>query len=403
MADRLYVRYFPESDHMQWLMYGDDGNVRLRGDGTPETFVERTTDVSWSGPVQAMLPGEAALLTSADVPSRQRRQIQQAVPFMVEEDLAMEVEHCHFAIGERLADGTISVVAIDRAVLDQTLSRLKDAGLTPRALKLDTLCVPFDGDTTVVVEQGRVHLRTGPVSGLSLETAIAGTAIELLPEGQVTVVTCSDGGDAGEVLVAQLGAELEGGVEVTASESGGLDLLCANYGTSSLDLLQGVYEVDEESDEESNGWSLVWKLGVAVFVLQILLFAGEGMYLGTLADQYEADARALYAKTFPQDKNIRDLRRRWQSKLRGVDGESGGFLTLFGEAVGHLQGSSLTPQNVNYNESRGDLILQVDAQRSEQLVSFSQTLSEAGLSAEIGTINQTPDDQVKGSVKVRMQ
>ena len=400
MADRLFVRYFPESDHLQWLMFGHDGNVRLRGDGTPEAFVERTTDVTWTGRVRAMLPGETALLTSAEVPSRQRRQIEQAVPFMVEDDLAVEVDNLHFAIGDRLDDGTISVVAVDRELLERTLTRLNDAGLAPEALKLDTLCVPFSGDTTVVIEQGRVHLRTGPVSGLSLETALAGTALELLPEGQVNVVTCADGGEAGQVLAAQRRAELDGEAEVSTSESGGLDLLCEYYSSSSLDLLQGEYEVEGQGDDEGGGWSLVWKLGVAVFILQLLLVAGEGLYLDTLAEQYDADIKALYSNTFPNDRNVRDIRRRWEQKLRGSTGESEGFLPVFGEAAQHLRSSSLGLQNVNYNESRGDLILQLNAQRSEQLVSLSQALAEAGFSAKIGTINQSPDDEVKGSITV---
>ncbi len=402
MADRLFVRYFPESDMLQWLMFDASGNVKLRGDGTPEAFAERTAEVTWSGSVSALLPGEAALLTSADVPSRQRRQIQQAVPYMVEDDLAIEVDDCHFAIGERLADGEISVAAIERDLLERTLARLGDAGLTPNALKLDTLCVPFDGTATVLVEAGRVHVKTGPASGISLETALAGTALGLLPDDSLSVLTCADGGDAGEVLVAQLSAELDGGAQIDTSEAEGFDLLCANYAQSELDLLQGEYEVEEVASDDSNGWSLVWKLGVAVFVLQILLFAGQGLYLNTLADQYQADAQALYAKTFPKDRNVRDIRGRWQSHLRGGGGEEGGFLQVFGEAVRHLPASSLSAQNVNFNESRGDLILQLESARSEHLVSFSQTLGDAGLSAEIGTINQA-EEQVKGTIKVRLQ
>ena len=403
MPDRLFVRYFPESDSLQWLMYDGEGNVKLRGEGPPEAFAERTAEMSWSGSVSALLPGETVLLTSADIPTRQRRQIQQAVPYMVEDDLATEVEQCHFAIGERLPDGEISVAAIERGTLDQILERLSAAGLAPGSMKLDTLCVPFDGTTSVLIEHGRVHVKTGPASGLSLETALAGTALGLLPEdAAVSVVTCADGGDAGEVLVAQLEAETDGAAQVDVSDAEGFDLLCANYGQSELDLLQGEYEVDEITADDSNGWSLVWKLGVAVFALQVLLFAGEGLYLGTLADQYDADARALYARTFPKDRNVRDVRARWQSHLSGGGGEGGGFLQVFGAAVRHLPGSSLDAQNVNFNESRGDLILQLEAPRSEQLVGFSQTLGDAGLTAEIGTINQA-EDQVKGSIKVRLQ
>ncbi len=76
------------------------------------------------------------------------------------------------------------------------------------------------------------------------------------------------------------------------------------------------------------------------------------------------------------------------------------FVGLFSTAAGSLAGSSLVLNNVNFNENRGDLILQLEAPRSEQLVLFSQTLSKLGLDAEIGTISQE-DSAVRGSIKVK--
>ena len=66
----------------------------------------------------------------------------------------------------------------------------------------------------------------------------------------------------------------------------------------------------------------------------------------------------------------------------------------------NIPGSNLVLNNVNYNESRGDLILQLETSRSELLILFSQTLTKLGLNAEIGTINQG-EDSVRGSIKVK--
>jgi hypothetical protein len=55
---------------------------------------------------------------------------------------------------------------------------------------------------------------------------------------------------------------------------------------------------------------------------------------------------------------------------------------------------------VNYNESRGDLVLQLETARSDGLIAYSQTLDKAGYDAVIGTINQG-EESVKGSVKIK--
>jgi type II secretory pathway component PulL len=77
-------------------------------------------------------------------------------------------------------------------------------------------------------------------------------------------------------------------------------------------------------------------------------------------------------------------------------------MSLLEEAASRIPGSKLVIQNINYNESRGDLILQLTAPLSEQLVSFSEGLSRAGLRAEIGTISQD-EDSVRGTIKIKSQ
>ena len=75
-------------------------------------------------------------------------------------------------------------------------------------------------------------------------------------------------------------------------------------------------------------------------------------------------------------------------------------MALFAQSSRGLMSAGLTLSNVNFNESRGDLILQVEGRRSEELVQYTQQLTGQGLSAEIGTITQE-NDGVRGSIKVK--
>ena len=124
------------------------------------------------------------------------------------------------------------------------------------------------------------------------------------------------------------------------------------------------------------------------------------MYLDIQAQSLESDARSLYAEVHPNDRNVRDIRRRWQSHLRGGGGANGDFMDLFVETTKNIPGANLNLDNVNYNDSRGDLVLQLRSGQSEQLIRFVDTLNQVGLDAEIGTINQA-EGSVKGTVKVK--
>ena len=103
----------------------------------------------------------------------------------------------------------------------------------------------------------------------------------------------------------------------------------------------------------------------------------------------------------PNDKNTTNMRRRWNSRLgQAESNEKAGFLSLLSQAAKSIKASGLEIQNINYSESRGDLVFQLVAQRSEQLMLYVERLSEQGIEAEIGTISQD-EDRVRGSIRIR--
>ena len=125
-------------------------------------------------------------------------------------------------------------------------------------------------------------------------------------------------------------------------------------------------------------------------------------FLDLEAKAYADEAGSLYKEIFPADKNVRDMKRRWTAHLGGESSTNGSFITLLEGTASKIPGSSLVIQNINYNESRGDLILQLTAPLSEQLVAFSESLAAEGMQAEIGTISQE-DDSVRGTIKIKSQ
>ena len=66
-----------------------------------------------------------------------------------------------------------------------------------------------------------------------------------------------------------------------------------------------------------------------------------------------------------------------------------------------LVNARLQLDNLNFNSGRGDLMLQLSGQQSEQIMALAEVLNAAGFQSEIGTISQEKS-AVSGSLRVRL-
>lgn len=403
MAENLTIRLM--DDRVEWLILDEaSGIARLRGESELAHFADLIRDMDWQGETRMLIGGEHVLLTSVNIPSRQQRQILQAIPYAVEEQLAVDVEDCHFAIGKRNSDNELEVVVVNRHWLETLLKSLDDIGIQPNFVAVDLLLIPKNEATNILVDGDRVHLLATSFQGITTSVRQLALAVSLLDEAdQERLHVHLDPEERANFQLAL--SEIEA-VEATAVtihelEYKPFETLCRDFDRSSVNLLQGEFRVKEVASSAGSGWRAAAILATCTFLAYVLLTLGQGIYMDNQADSYAEEASALYKAVFPRDRNVRDLRRRWAAHL-GDDSSAGNrlFFSMFEATAANLSGSSLTLQNVNYNESRGDLILQLVAQRSEQLVSFAESLSGGGLQAEIGTISQD-EDTVRGSVKIR--
>lgn len=411
MAENLFLRLSEiEAEgnlqpHLEWMLLDEtSGIVRFRGEGTVAEFQDLNRDLTFSGKTIAMIPGEEVLLTEAVVPSKQQRQILQAVPFMVEEHLATDVEAGHFAIGPRNDSGAVAVAVIDQSRMQYWYDLLLELGLKPDHMTTDLLAVKQVGSCHIIVDGERAFIRTGSADGVCVSTEMLATTVGLLDEplkAQVQVHVRPSQLDSISLQISQMNAELTTPVEVIELEYSVFETVSRGFDQSAISLLQGAFRIEERRIKQGGAWRSVAILAGCAFVLHLFVTMGQAVYLDIQARQMDAEAREMYASIYPNDRNVRDMRRRWQNHLRKGGGVTGEFMTLFVETTKNIPGTNLVLSNLNYNQSRGDMMLQLEANRSEQLISFADTLNKLGLVAEIGTINQA-DDTVRGSVKVKM-
>jgi general secretion pathway protein L len=118
-----------------------------------------------SAPTHVWTPATDTVLTTARLPTRARRKILQALPYLLEDRLLGDPETLHFAYRHE-ADGSLSVAVTARERLDAWLQAFSQAGIRPVSLCPVTLLVPWVLDCWSLSFSGNEMLvRTGAVSG----------------------------------------------------------------------------------------------------------------------------------------------------------------------------------------------------------------------------------------------
>ena len=419
MPENLYVRFSRVAESLdccavQWLLLDEStGIVRAKGTGDGSDFQDELNNLQpIAGEVHVLLSTELCLLTRATVPGRQQRQVSQAIPYMVEDDLATEVEHCHFATSS-IGGSEYAVAVVDSELMSDLFDWLTTTGLPIFTLTPDVLHQP--SWPSALVHGGRCWVRTedngGVLTSVALLPMLFGSpdVHEMTTVGEtvdnearpVSITASKSDVDTIEVLASQLAAESLA-VETHSTEYSAFEYLCRNFNTNAINFLQGDYKIKRPPSTRGVRWQTLAVLAACTFVFNILLLFVQGTYLDIKASQHEAEAVDLYRSVFPNARSVTGIGTKWEAHLRGNRVDSGqSFMKVFSEAARHVPASDMQLISVNFNASRGDLIMQLQASRNEQFVTLARTLSQAGLQADIGTLSQD-EGLVKGNIKIRV-
>src|SRR3972149_1503344 len=184
MRDRLFIQLDPNpAVDAVWLRVGKvAGEAREPAQGSLEQAALEAAGCR----VIALVPGVDVLLTSTVAPSRNRQRIMSAVPFLLEEQFANDIDELHFAIGQRESDGRVSVAVVDRIRMDGWLARLRGGGIGPDMIVCESLSLPLEPESWALLKEPDVTLvRTGRQSGFVVDTANLEKMLhKVLPETQ---------------------------------------------------------------------------------------------------------------------------------------------------------------------------------------------------------------------------
>ncbi|WJV61326.1 type II secretion system protein GspL [Pectobacteriaceae bacterium CE70] len=387
----LVVRLSADAtDSLEWLIWSPGRQlVVVRGSGTVAELKESLA----ACPVvsaRVLVPSTDVVFHTLTLPRQSRRQLLQAIPFMLEDQLAADVEKLHFAVVEiRDEQGTVAVVQKDR--MRQWLKQCHEIGVSVETLLPDVLALPrLDSAWSALSHHDLWLFRQDSGIGMAAETCWYQELINAFQP--LPAVHC----------YSPVPAEA-----ITWQPQPVTDLLTLAAKASlpvSMDLRQGEFALVKSWRQAVQPWRGVL-IALSVYLLLLAGDAGWSHYkLYQQANYWHQESIRVYRKLFPEETTVVNPRAQMQRHLQQAQvGNSSATLTeqisRLQQLVAHNAGIQL--QSLSYEHARGELRLNLRANSFEQMEQFRQQ-AMAYYQIPPGEIKQEKD-HVEGQLLLRSQ
>lgn len=324
--------------------------------------------------VTLVLPAEVCSAVAVNLPTRKARWISQALAYAVEELLAENVDDLHLTHGDALDDGRRRVIAVRRQLLADWLADLQAQGLTIVAIHVDADLLPRDG-TQLMVIGARALLGGAQEARLAFD-------LQQWPHL------------AGQCPSPRHGHGTPDEAPPLLDDYQPVDdpyrFLAAGR-AAALNLAQGDFAV-KAAGSGLGQWKPALVVLALVLAVQLIFNLVQAWSLERQAERYSQSSRALYSELFPEDRRIVNLRAQFDEHIGQRAGGPSGFMRLLDEvALAMTEGVAVTISQLDYNQARGDLALQVRASDFATLEQLRQRLGETAENVQLGSASRDGD------------
>ena len=172
MNQGLLIRWKGES--VEWLIH-DAGQPIQEGQGSIESLTEALAamDPPLVDPEAAVLiSGQEALITQITVPSKPTRQILDAIPFLVEEQIVGSIDDHFIGVGRREGD-QLSVVVLRQEIMRSVIDAFDEAGIRVEFIGVDSQLLQHENMIRLLVEEDMVHVIKPQGVGVAMASNLA--------------------------------------------------------------------------------------------------------------------------------------------------------------------------------------------------------------------------------------
>ncbi len=372
-----------DPDLVSWVVLdetGQPGQVYLGS-------LDEAQEFAPGNKVTVLVPSIHIVLTSASVPTQNRQRLAKALPYILEDQLADDIDDLHFALGVKRDDGTMHCAVVRKDLLEYWLEQLHKFHVSAHVILPDILALPMaPNEWSLVREDGRYLLRTGEESGYSVESDMLLDTLQLLlaSRDDALPLTCLNVFDLTALHdpLPDLAA-LDINVVQEVVDADPLVWLSQFVPEKpALNLLQGVYSRRERMGKMWRPWLPTAAMLAGVIVLQLVTGIVDYYRFKSQAQALNDEVVSLYLAAYPGTKAapVTMLEKHMTNKLKALKGGgsvAGGLLGMLANSGPVFsQTPGVTLRNVRYRD--GKLEVNLDIDNLQILDKLKQQLSDTG-------------------------
>jgi general secretion pathway protein L len=399
VTEQLVIRVGQsQQDPVQWLIFSvHDEQIIASGELTSSDKISQLADKASSRETMLLLPSSQVQLKVVALPTKWNRKLEQALPFMLEEQLACDVDDVFIAIGKPIQEDeqhSIQIALCDQVWLKSWIEFFTDADIELHRITPDALLLPQpEQGILAMVELGEQWLcRFGQWHISAIEKNWGADYLHALAPEKIEHYSPADSvPDVAPKIAKQNDYDLP------------LAIFAKEMKNQSFNLQQGIFAAAKKQPQ----WWRDWRSGVIAAGIAVLSFvavkSAQLVIYQSQADEYRAQAVDVYKKAFP-GKVVRPhlLRQQIKNELAGLSGEEqGGFLELTDHFVAvYGKVKDFTPETFRYDRRRNELRIRAQASGFQTFGQVKAILEQRGLSVEQGSLNND-GDVVIGEIRLR--
>ncbi len=407
MAETLYIRLGSKlEDVIHWLIFSAaEQEIIASGELKSAAQLSELTEKSSQRQVNIIVPGSDVLLKQLTVPGKSQRSIRQAVPYMLEDELAQDVEKLFFSYADLPTDeqgNNCFTAVVEHVQMKRWLTWLADANITAKVLLPDILAMPqvLSKWSAIAIGQAsneQVIVRQRSWQGFTLDPITWWLQCEILSHEESSVER------NGENVLIEAYSPLANsdklGVTVMPEELP-MALMAKHYTKSTFNLLQGEYKIKIQHGNLLRYWFSVAGIAACALLLSLGYKGAQLWQLNAQLDNVEQEIITTYKSTFPQEKRVRlsTIKSQLKQKLSAFGGGSDreGFLAVLVKVQpAFSKVPALKPSSLKFDGKRQELRLQATANGYQYFEQFKAALEASGLTVKQGA-QKNQGEQVTG-------
>jgi len=446
MAETLYIRLGSQAqDEVSWLIFNTlEQEIIASGVLTHAEQLSDLTEKAQQRIVKVFVPGSDVLLKRLTVPTKSHRAMLSAVPYMLEDELAQDVDELFFAYANIANDNSehncfVAITQREQMLLWQ--SWLDAADINTKSMVPDVLAMPYVDEqwSAIALHPERVSsqasqptqiiIRQGEWQGYALDSE----AWQFTLQNRIALAQAAEeASDKKNVTKSAIKSDVQGntalGNELTINAYSALPSLddvnqqsainLVNAGeelplalfaqhsqqSNTFNLLQGEFKVKERRSPLLKNW--LWAAGFAVCALLLNVGYKSAQLFQLSAQQADIEAQIIkrYQQTFPGAKRVRigTIKSQLSRELSSLGGatEQVGFLSMLAQVQpAFAKVPSLKPESLKFDGKRQELRLQAIADDYQHFEQFKNALALANVEVKQGAQNNQ-GEQVTGSFSI---